>query len=215
MKSARLIAWLVVGPLLIVGLSWWLTDRIVDGASDRASSAPDAADMSADAEVEAAAARMSAIADRISEREPLVRHCVRQAMRGLSLEANNLVPMLVMFKGRGCGENCDAEAIAQQLVNDYRLEGLQVLLVRTSVSDIQPPSPAGVPTISVAGCAPLIRDLGDDYVLRWPDGRFDSTGHRFESAVRRPPPEDPNKPPPPPEFNPEAVVRQGLNLDPS
>ena len=122
--------------------------------------------------------------------------------------------MLFIVQQRGCGEGCDTDAIARQLVNEYYLEGLQVVLIRTEQTDRQQPSPAGVPTVTIPSCTALVVEQGDDYFLRLADGSIGSSGERHEALLRSlaeaANEEDPVSPP----FDPEPLVRQGLGLAP-
>ncbi len=204
-QNLRYVVWLLLLPALLLFIAWHFTDLVV-------------ADHSGELEERQRAERQQQLLDeverqnalsqqeRIDARRELAATCVRQALRGLGIEPSQIVPVLFMLKWRGCGEGCDSEQIAQFLVNEYRLEGLQVVLIRTeSVTGPQQQSPAGVPTVAIPSCAPLVRNHGDDYFLRLPDGSLSSSGERHEGLIRF-------GSVGPPVFDPDPLVREALGL---
>ena len=204
-RNLRYVVWLLLLPALLLFIAWHFTDLIV-------------ADHSGELEERQRAERQQQLLDeverqnaltqqaRIDARRELATGCVRQALRGLGIAPDRLAPMLFMVQSRGCGAGCDSEEIARYLVNEYRIEGLQVVLIRT-VTDAgsQPPAPAGVPTVAIPSCAPLVRNHGDDYFLRLPDGSLSSSGERHESLIRFGVEGTPV-------FDPDPLVREALGL---
>lgn len=209
MNKARLIGWLLLIGLLL-GSSLWLSRELLKSRTAAGPVVSRQDQATADPE----AVRLAAVEASLQARQPLASRCLQQALRGLGLQPSEWVPLLVIITGADCAADCPSEAEAQRLVDEYRLEGVQVMLIRTAIRDYQTPSPAGVPTITVAGCAELVAEHGDDYLLRLPDGRLDSSGHRHEAMLRRPPPKDPqDEPEPAPAFTPEKVLRAALARD--
>lgn len=155
----------------------------------------------------------------LAERRELASRCVSQALRsvdGLDRDA----ALLVVLSGPQCGGDCVSERAATELAGSYYLEGVRVLLIRTSTSAPSQPPP-GVYAVVMPHCHPLISDFGDDYYFRHPDGSVSSSGDRSERLLRmiserraRADPEQKEDQDELPEvpFNPEAVVRQALNL---
>ena len=165
---------------------------------------------------------LEALEGLFDERRGLARQCVDQAMRsvdGLDRDA----AVLVILSGPQCRGDCDSERMATELAGSYYLEGVRVLLIRTSTSAPSQPPP-GVYAVVMPTCHSLISEFGDDYFFRQRDGSISSSGTRNEGLMRitterlallepgtRP---DPREDPPTLPFNPEAVVRQALDLPP-
>ena len=127
------------------------------------------------------------------------------------------------MSGPQCRGDCDSERLATELAGSYYLEGVRVLLIRTSTSAPSQPPP-GVYAVVMPTCHSLISEFGDDYFFRQRDGSISSSGTRNEGLMRitterlallepgtRP---DPREDPPTLPFNPETVVRQALDLPP-
>lgn len=210
MKSSRYILWLAVLVILLF-IAWRMSELLLQ---DQAAYQAERERLALAAQEQADAAAAAAEADRqlrlrIDARRALAADCAAQALRGLGVEPAALVPMLFVVQQRGCGEDCDSGEIARQLVNEYHLEGLQVVLIRTELTERQQPSPAGVPTVSIPACAPLVAEHGDDYYLRLTDGTIESSGERHEAMLR-----STEDAPATPSFDPEAVARRGLGLTP-
>jgi hypothetical protein len=211
MKSFRYIVWLVVLPVILLIIAWRMSGYLLqDQVAIRAER--ERAELAARELAQATAAAVEAdrlLQQGIDARRRLASQCVTQALRGLGIEPGTLVPMLFVLQQQACAADCPTEESARQLVNEYYLEGLQVVLIRTAQTERQRPSPAGVPTVSIPSCAPLVADHGDDYFLRMADGTLGSSGERHEHLLRSTE-EEPVSPP----FDPATLVRQGLGLTP-
>lgn len=212
---ARTLLLLVVLPAGLIFFAWQMSTVAADGmarADARAAlpSAEEAAEM----------ARLRAVDELqplLAERRDRAQRCVSQGMRsvdGLSDDA----AVLVLLSGPSCATGCATESIATELASSYYLEGLRVLLIRTSSANPGQPPP-GVYTVVMPACATLIAAHGDDYFFRSRTGQVSSSGARHEqlmqieaerSALAEPTDEAlPELP-----FNPEATVRKALDLPP-
>jgi hypothetical protein len=205
LRNLRYVVWLGLLPALLLYIAWHFTGAVL---ADRSGELEERQRAEREQQLLDEVARQNALLmqERLDARRELAGSCINQALRGLGLDPGRLVPMLFMLHWRGCGEDCETEAIAQHLVNEYRLEGLQVVLLRTETGErLQAQAPAGVPTVTIPSCAPLVRDHGDDYLLRLPDGSLSSSGERHEGLIRfgsvGPPP-----------FDPDPLVRRALGL---
>jgi hypothetical protein len=137
---------------------------------------------------------------RINQRRALARQCVARALQTVGSGLADAPSVLVVVGHRGCGEGCDTDAIAAALADAWIIERLHVLLIRTLESEL-PPTPAGLNTVVMSDCAPLVAEHGDDYFFRDASGQLSSSGERHEAALRS------GKSPP---FDPAPLVRDKL-----
>lgn len=206
MKLALL---LVVLPAALLWLAWKLTELpglqptqetpAPAGDVQPAADQPGATD-SADAA--AAAIERHAWQQTLDRRMTLARQCVRRGLSVADREMRQARLMLVVASGPECARSCEAERVAERLNNDYSLEGLRVLVIRTRM-DNRMDTPMGVTTVVLPECAGLVEPHGSDYFLRAASGELSSAGERHEAAR-----DDEEAP----AFNPEPSVRQRLNL---
>lgn len=198
-RTARLLVWLVLVPAVTLYAGWRLTRSVAD------STAPALAERErleterravADARDAASRALQAQIADRMA----LARRCLALADRASGAALRDADPLLVMVSDRGCGPHCDADARAAALAHEWVLRRLRVLRLRTR-EDGPATTPAGVTTLVLPQCAPLVDAIGDDYFLRFADGTLSGSGVRHETWLRAADPERP-----PPLFDPESLV---------
>jgi len=139
-------------------------------------------------------------AERIEQRRALARQCVARALQTVDAELADAPSILVVIGHRGCGEGCDTDAIAAGVADAWIIERLHVLLIRT-IETALPPMPAGLNTLVMSECEPLVAEHGDDFFFRDASGNLSSSGERHEAALLT------GKLPP---FDPEPLVRDKL-----
>jgi len=211
----RAVFLLIVVPAALIFFAWQMTSVAVDekAKADAIAALPTA-------EEAAEMRRLRAVDDlqpEIQQRRERALRCVSQGMRSVDGLSNDAA-VLVVLSGPSCAAGCPTETTATELASSYYLEGLRVLLIRTSPNNPSPPPP-GVYTVVMPACASLIAGHGDDYYFRNRSGEVLSSGVRHERylqiiaerSARSEPGSDelPNVP-----FDPEAAVRAALDLPP-
>ncbi len=204
MRYGRLIFWLLLVPTVLLIFAWRMNTHLAEvrtGALEERERAEQEAKLLAEN------ARQTAlyVEARLDERRARAARCVDRALQTIGDDLAD-GPALVVFGFRGCGEDCDTDATLSALVNEYWLQKLRVLLIRTEPSSL-PVVPAGVDMVVISECRPLVERYGDDYAFRDARGRLSSSGERHEQILQFG-----GKAPPP--FEPEVLVRRGLDLPP-
>ena len=203
MKVTRAVFWLLLLPGLLIYLALKLNTHLAEVASgvleERERKQRTAA-------MEAENQRQDAINldTRLQARRALANSCVARALRTIGGELRAAPATLVIVNYKGCGVNCNTDAIASKLVDEYTLQRLQVLLIRT-IEEGHPPGPLGVHTLIITDCAPLAADYGDDFFFRDGKGMLSSSGERHEAYLRSRKALDAP-------FDPEPLVRKGLGM---
>lgn len=182
MKTVRLLFWLVLLPLVLLVVGYRLTAFV---AADRPGERREREDRERDDGPRAEADREAAtqVAHRIAAQDALARACLVQADRATGNALRDADPLLVIVSSDGCGVDCDTDAIATALADEWHYKGLRVLLLRTREGG-PATSPAGVTTLVMPQCAGLASAYGDDYFLRLRDGRLSGSGEIFGRRVR-------------------------------
>lgn len=198
-RATRLVVWLVLVPSIALFAAWRLTRTVAESqAPVLAQRERIESERRAVAEAEAAAQTFAQA--QIDARGALVRRCLALADRASGAALRDADPLLVVVNGPGCGPDCDSEARAAALADEWMLRRLRVLLLRTR-EDGPAATPAGLTTLVLPQCAPLVAAIGDDYFLRFADGQVSGSGTRHEAWLRSADPEQP-----PPAFDPESLV---------
>ncbi len=203
MRFTRFFFWLLLLPGLLGFFAWKLNTHLAEVASgvleERERTKRTAAR-------EAENQRQDALnlERRLNDRRALAKTCVEQGLRTVSDDLRVAPATLVIVNYKGCGVDCDTDAIASKLVDDYTLQRLQVLLIRT-IEAGHPPSPLGVHTLIITDCAPLVADYGDDFFFRVGKGMLSSSGERHEAYLTSGKGLDSP-------FDPEPLARKGLGL---
>jgi hypothetical protein len=198
-RTTRLVVWLVLVPSIALFAAWRLTRTVAE------SQAPvlverERIEREQRAAAEAELAARTAVQAQFDARAALVQRCLALADRASGTALRDADPLLVIVTGPGCGKDCDTDARASALADEWILRRLRVLLLRTR-EDGPAATPAGVTTLVLPQCAPLVAAIGDDYFLRFADGRVSGSGTRHEAWLRT---ADPKQAPP--AFDPEAMV---------
>ncbi len=212
---ARTLFLLIIVPAALIFFAWQMSTV----AADEQARAKARAALPSEEEA-AEINRLRALEElqpRLAERRDRAQRCVSQGMRsvdGLSDDAS----VLVVLSGPSCATGCATESIATELASSYYLEGLRVLLIRTSSTNPGQPPP-GVYTVVMPACASLIAEHGDDYYFRSRSGEVSSSGVRHEQLMQiaaehsvlgdEADQELPELP-----FDPETTVREALSLPP-
>jgi len=201
MKYVYMVVWLVILPALLLVIAL----KVATPLQQQASSPPPAAPALTLEDLKAAEAKLKAekIERRIEARRAEARWCVERAMRTFDAEVRRRSTLIILSHD-GCGEQCDTEAEAARVANEYVLDRLHVVMIRTSDVGVRP-APLGVLSVVISDCAPLVRGGGDDYLFRTPNGEISSSGERHEARLRGAD-EDELK------FELEPVIRRGLGL---
>jgi hypothetical protein len=198
-RTTRLVVWLVLVPAIALFAAWRLT-RTVAESQGPVLAERERIESERRAAAAAEAAARDAVQAQIDARSALVQRCLALADRASGAALRGADPLLVIVTGRGCGADCDADARASALADEWILRRLRVLLLRTR-EDGPAATPAGVTTLVLPQCAPLVAQIGDDYFLRFADGRVSGSGTRHEAWLRT---ADPKQAPP--AFDPESLV---------
>lgn len=211
----RILFLLVLLPGGLIYFAWTMSRF---AAEEQEKAAAVAAQPSAEEAAEMRRLRaLDALQPQIEARRSRAQQCVAQAMRSVD-GLDDDAAVLVLLASANCGPGCATERLATELASSYYLEGLRVLLIRTSTSAPSPPPP-GVYAVVMPDCASLIADYGDDYYFRHRDGSVSSSGERAEQLLKLvaersallEPPEDEL---PEVRFDPERAVRRALDLPP-
>lgn len=198
-RTTRLVVWLVLVPAIALFAAWRLT-RTVAESQGPVLAERERIESERRAVMEAEAAARAAAEAQVDERAALVQRCLALADRASGPALRDADPLLVIVTGPGCGPDCDSEARAAALADEWILRRLRVLLLRTR-EDGPAATPAGVTTLVLPQCASLVAAIGDDYFLRFADGQVSSSGTRHEAWLRVGDPQQPL-----PAFDPESLV---------
>lgn len=199
MKTVRLLFWLVLLPTVLLVTGYRLNASLAEGRAQELARRAEAdrerqqREAAAQAEVESARRRLDAQA-------ALARECLTLADRATGGSLRDADPLLVLVADSGCGPQCDLDAMASALADEWRFYGLKVLMLRTR-EDGPASSPLGVTTLVLPQCAGLASGFGDDYFLRLRDGSLSSGGERYAEALRAPADAGP------PVFAPDALLK--------
>lgn len=182
MKTVRLLFWLVLLPVVLLVVGYRLT-AVLGG--DRAQDLAQRTEAERERQQREAAARAEAesVQRRLDAQATLARECLALADRATGGSLREADPLLVLVAGSGCGPQCDLDATASKLADEWRFYGLKVLLLRTREGG-PATSPLGVTTLVLPQCAGLASGFGDDYFLRLRDGSLSSGGERYAAALR-------------------------------
>ena len=203
MKYARIVVWVLLVPAGLLFFAWKMNWHISDVRSGALEEREREQRMSA---MQAQNEQQSALymAGLIEGRRALAQTCVARALLTLGGVIAKAPSTLVILNYKGCGPQCDTDAVAIRMADKYVLEGLQVLLIRT-VEENQQPTPLGVHTVTITDCKSLASDYGDDYFFRNAKGELSSSGARHEGYMRE-------RKAMTGVFDPEPLVRQGLGI---
>jgi len=203
MRITRVVFWLLLLPGLLIYLALKLNTHLAEVANGVLEEREREQRMAA---LEAENQRQDAVNldKRLQARRALANSCVERALQTIGGELHAEPATLVIVNYKGCGIDCNTDAIASRLVDEYTLRRLQVLLIRT-LDDGRLTTPLGVHTITITDCAPLAADYGDDFFFRDGKGVLSSSGERHEAFLRtRKGLDSP--------FDPEPLARKGLGL---
>ncbi|TXK64361.1 hypothetical protein [Alkalisalibacterium limincola] len=198
--ALRLFIMLVAVPGALLWLAWELAQ--VHPAPAAPTSVSAAGNPAPPTAVDAQPTRAELAGEIVRQRRERAAQCVGRGLRVANPDMRGAKLTLVVATSTGCRHGCEAERIAERLNDDYTLEGLRVMLLRTD-DDGRMDTPMGVSTVVVPDCAPLFAPLGHDYFLRHADGSLSSSGERHEAALLY----EVGL-----EFDPEPLVRRHLNL---
>ncbi|MGQ0801120.1 MAG: hypothetical protein ACT4NL_13565 [Pseudomarimonas sp.] len=205
MKVTRVVFWLLLLPGLLIYLALKLNThlaKVADGVLEEREREQRLAAIDAENQ------RQEAINldAQLQARRALANSCVNRALQTIGGQSSAAPATLVIVNYKGCGVDCDTDLIASGLVDEYVLNRLQVLLIRT-VEAGQSTTPLGVHTVVITDCAPLAADHGDDFFFRDGKGVLSSSGERHEGYLTSRKGLDTP-------FDPEPLARKGLGLPP-
>jgi hypothetical protein len=201
MRYGRYVFWLLLVPAALLVFAWKMNSHLADvrsGALEEREYAERMAARAAQNERETE----RYLAARVEERRDLAKRCVARALQTFGDPLASAAATLVIVNFKGCGVDCDTDAIATRLADEYAIQRLHVLLIRT-IEDQRLTAAPGVETITMTDCQPLVSDYGDDYFFRNVAGELSSSGERHEGYLLR-------RIPPSASFDPEPLVREGL-----
>jgi len=203
MRITRLFFWLLLLPSLLLFFAWKVNTHLAEVASGALEAREREQRI---ATLEAHNERQNALnlETRLQDRRALANSCVERGLRTIGGDLRAAPATLIIVNHKGCGVDCNTDAIASKLADDYVLQRLRVLLIRT-IEAGQPPAPLGVHTLIITDCAPLAADDGDDYFFRDDKGELSSSGERHENFLRFGSGLDSR-------FDPEPLVRKGLGM---
>jgi hypothetical protein len=151
----------------------------------------------------------------LARRRDLAQECLKQARRATRADLWQAPALLVVVTHQDCRADCEAARAAIALSDQYRIDGLRVLMIDTTDND-STGAPPGMQTVVLSQCRDLVSEQGDDYFVRDAQGGLSSAGERHEAALRQAHAaraKGKKKPPPPlPPFAPEALVKRTLGL---
>ena len=199
MKTVRIVFWLVLLPTVLLVTGYRLNASLADGRAEELARRAEA-DREREQREAAARAEAQSVQRRLDAQARLARECLTLADRATGGSLREADPLLVLVSGGGCGPQCDLDATASTLADEWRFYGLKVLLLRLREGG-PAASPLGVTTLVLPQCAGLASAYGDDYFLRLRDGSLSSGGERYAEALRAPADAGP------PVFSPHALVK--------
>jgi hypothetical protein len=182
MKTVRIVFWLVLLPAVLLVTGYRLNASLADGRAEALAQRAEAERERAQRDA-AAQAEAESVQRRLDAQATLARECLTLADRATGGSLREADPLLVLVAGSGCGPQCDLDATASKLADEWRFYGLKVLLLRTREGG-PAASPLGVTTLVLPQCAGLVSGHGDDYFLRLRDGSLSSGGERYAAALR-------------------------------
>lgn len=182
MKTVRILFWLVLLPTVLLVVGYRLNASLGGGRAEELAQRAEV-DRAREAHEAAARAAAESVQRRLDAQATLARECLALADRATGGALRDADPLLVLVAGNGCGPQCDLDATASALADEWRFYRLKVLLLRTREGG-PAASPLGVTTLVLPQCAGLASGFGDDYFLRLRDGSLSSGGERYAQALR-------------------------------